>query len=58
MIDGILLREFLREFDLDNYSVIIMDEVYERLFNIDVLFGFFRDVRINLSISIFYWIFY
>lgn len=58
MIDGILLREFLREFDLDNYSVIIMDEVYERLFNIDVLFGFLRDVRINLSISIFYWIFY
>lgn len=54
MIDGILLREFLREFDLDNYSVIIMDEVYERLFNIDVLFGFFRDVRINLSKSFFY----
>lgn len=45
MIDGILLWELFCELDFDYYSVIIMDEVYERLFNIDVLFGLLREVR-------------
>ena len=46
MTDGILLRESLRESDLDNYSAVIMDEAHERSLNTDVLFGLLRDVKI------------
>ena len=42
MTDGVLLRETLREGDLDNYSAIIMDEAHERSLNTDVLFGILR----------------
>ena len=44
MTDGILLRESLRESDLDCYSCVIMDEAHERSLNTDVLFGLLREV--------------
>ncbi|KAK9803444.1 hypothetical protein WJX73_001656 [Symbiochloris irregularis] len=44
MTDGVLLRETLREGDLDNYSAIIMDEAHERSLNTDVLFGILKKV--------------
>lgn len=48
MTDGVLLRETLREGDLDQYSVIIMDEAHERSLNTDVLFGILK--KVNMSI--------
>ena len=42
MTDGVLLRETLREGDLDNYSIVIMDEAHERSLNTDVLFGILK----------------
>lgn len=44
MTDGVLLRETLREGDLDQYSAIIMDEAHERSLNTDVLFGILKKV--------------
>ena len=49
MTDGVLLRETLREGDLDNYSAIIMDEAHERSLNTDVLFGILRQASSTAS---------
>jgi len=44
MTDGVLLRETLRDEEIYNYSVIIMDEAHERSLNTDVLFGIMKRV--------------
>eukprot|EP00798_Chlamydomonas_sp_ICE-L_P027222 gene27222-2471_t len=44
MTDGVLLRETLTSGDLDQYSVVVMDEAHERSLNTDVLFGILKKV--------------
>lgn len=44
MTDGMLLREFMTEPSLSNYSVLIIDEAHERTLNTDVLFGLVKDI--------------
>lgn len=42
MTDGMLLREFLSEPDLQSYSVMIIDEAHERTLHTDILFGLIK----------------
>ena len=44
MTDGVLLRECLKEPDVDHYSAIIMDEAHERSLQTDVLMGLLKKV--------------
>ena len=56
MTDGVLLRETLREGDLDGYSAVIMDEAHERSLNTDVLFGILKKVsQLVMCTSILPW---
>ncbi|KAJ0981740.1 hypothetical protein J5N97_009995 [Dioscorea zingiberensis] len=42
--NGVLLRETLKDSELDKYRVIIMDEAHERSLSTDVLFGILKKV--------------
>lgn len=44
MTDGMLVREFLTDHNLDKYSVMIIDEAHERTLHTDILLGLLKDL--------------
>ncbi|KAL8449216.1 hypothetical protein Emag_003736 [Eimeria magna] len=44
MTDGMLLREFLTEPDLQSYSALMIDEAHERTLHTDILFALVKDL--------------
>ncbi|KAL2528556.1 RNA helicase family protein [Forsythia ovata] len=44
MTDGVLLKETLKDSDLEKYRVVVMDEAHERSLSTDVLFGILKKV--------------
>jgi ATP-dependent RNA helicase DHX8/PRP22 len=44
MTDGMLMREYLADNDLQRYAALILDEAHERTVNTDVLFGLLKDL--------------
>lgn len=44
LTDGILLREFLTDPDLSNYSALIIDEAHERTISTEILLSLLKDV--------------
>jgi len=44
MTDGILLQELKADYNLSNYSVIMVDEAHERSLNIDFILGLLKNI--------------
>lgn len=44
MTDGMLVREFLTDGDLEKYSVMIIDEAHERTLQTDILLGLLKEL--------------
>lgn len=49
MTDGMLLREFLTEPDLQSYSALMIDEAHERTLHTDVLFALVKDLSRSVT---------